>query len=859
MSVSGDKSKMLRPDRMSAAFACQHSDGAFARLKVPGLLRSLLSSTARFNRRPLTLAITGALAAGLLSASPLVGDSRAQVSGETLFGEGDVNPRAQMLLEADELIYDDVNNSVSAVGNVQIAYDGYTLVAERITYDRNSGRVIAFGGVEIVEPSGNRIFAEEIDITDDFQDGFVSALRVETPENTRFAAESAERRDGEIAVFNNGVYTACEICQENPSKPPLWQIRANRVIVNNRTKRVTYEGASFELYGRPIAYLPRFSHADPSIRRKSGFLPVRPEASEELGYSAGMSYFWALAPNADLTVTGKYYTRQGFMGQAEWRHRTRTGEYNLRFAGIDQKDREAFDSSSIDRQETERKAVMSTGRFEINPRWTWGWNVLAQSDDDFAKTYELDGFDSTYVTNEVYLTGLNKKNFFDLRAQKFLIQDEDQNQLSLHDPDLVDPNIFPDRDDRRQDQQARLLPSFDYNLVSDRPVAGGQVSLDVNVASIKRLEHDIVNYANPDAAGAADFASLDTASLAADERHHGVAGKYTRASVETEWKASTILNGAMVTTSLSARGDAMWLDTDDLNTEYNPLTSNDDLYRGMPAAMMEIRYPMVASNGMVSQIFEPVAQIIVRPNETQIGEFPNEDAQSMVFDTTNLFERDKFSGFDRVEGGTRANVGFRYSASFANGATVNVAAGQSFHLHGKNSFAERDLVNAGMESGLETDKSDYVASVDVNTGTGFSYGVAGRFDERTGEVRRGEVKARYIDPNLALSTSYVFIDEQPNYGFAEDRQEINGSASIRLADNLRAFASGSYDIENGELFSRGVGLSYDDQQCFSLSVVYRENDSRYTGDAVDRRISFSIGLRTIGETEFERTLYDVNE
>ncbi len=200
-------------------------------------------------------------------------------------------------------------------GNVQIAYDGYTLVAERVTYNRTSGRVLAIGGVEIVEPNGNRVFAQEIDITDDFQDGFVAALRVETPENTRFAAESAERRDGEIAVFNNGVYTACEVCKENPEKPPLWQIRANRVIINNKTKTVSYEGASFELFGRPIAYLPRFSHGDPSVKRKSGFLLVRPGNVGRTGLLvAVLSYFWNLAPNYDLTADRQVFLPPGLSG-----------------------------------------------------------------------------------------------------------------------------------------------------------------------------------------------------------------------------------------------------------------------------------------------------------------------------------------------------------------------------------------------------------------------------------------------------------------------------------------------------------------------------------------------------------------
>ena len=784
----------------------------------------------------------------------------AQSVGNTIFSEGEVSPDAQMLLEADELVYDDTNNSVAAEGNVQIAYDKYTLVAERVTYQRTTGRVIAQGGVEIVEPNGNRVFAEEIDITDDFQDGFVSALRVETPENTRFAAESAERRDGDIAVFNNGVYTACEVCKENPEKPPLWQIRAKRVIINNKTKTVSYEGASFELFGSPIAYLTRFSHADPSIKRKSGFILETPGGSDELGFSAGTSYFWALAPNYDLTVGGKYYTQQGFLGKAQWRHRTELGEYDIRFAGIDQQGKDEFKSTFIDANEERRGAIMSTGKFEINPRWKFGWNILAQSDDNFARTYSLDGFNSRKVTNEIYLTGLNKKNYFDLRAQKYLIQDSSQDQLqNVSDPNVADPDIFPGSKDRRQDQQAQVLPSFDYNVVSDDLVAGGQVSLDVNVTKIHRNEVDIVNYQNPDALNAADLASLNTPSLLPNERHHGIAGDYTRASAEAEWKASQIVgNGALVTASLSARGDAMFVDTDSLGTEYNPLTTNQDIYRAMPAGMLEIRYPLVANDGMVSQIFEPIAQIIVRPDETHIGEFPNEDAQSMVFDTTNLFERDKFSGYDRVEGGTRANVGFRYSASFNNGASINIAAGQSFHLSGKNSFAERDLVNAGLESGLESDRSDYVASIDLNTGTGFSAGLAGRFDEDNADLRRGEASVRYVDPTLALSGSYIFTDAQPNYGFSDDRHEVRGSASVRVSDYVRLFGNAAYDIENKELFSQGFGIAYDDS-CFSLSVAYDQTDDRYDGSSIERSVMFRIGFRTIGETEFKRTLDENNE
>lgn len=767
----------------------------------------------------ITLAFLGGLAV-----SPTIGHAQTsgEQLGEQLFGEAPSDPQSQLLLESDELIYDDAAQTVSAVGNVQIAYDDYTLVAQRVTYDRNTGRVIATGGVEIIEPNGNKVFAEEIDITDDFQDGFVRSLRVETPDRTRFAAESAERRDGDIAVFNNGVYTACDECPKDKTKPPLWQIRADRVIVNNRTRRVEYEGASFELYGMPIAYLSKFSHADPSIKRASGFLFPGVAYDEKLGFSATGSYFWALAPNYDLTLSGTYYNKQGFLGDAEWRHKTELGTYNIRYAGINQNGQDEFDNGTVDNQEDDRHALMTTGRFSINPRWKFGWNALFQTDRNFAQTYNLTGYDEARLTNEAYLTGLNGKNYFDLRAQKFIVQ----NESALN---------------KVQDQQATVLPSFDYNVVSDNDTANGQISLDINATRIKR---DLADIRNDDL----------TDDLQIDERHHGLVGESTRATAEIEWKRSQILHGgAMVTASLSGRADGIWQDTENLNSATNPLINNDSILRTMPAAMLEIRYPMIANDGLASHIFEPIAQVIFRPDETHIGKFANEDAQSFVFDTSNLFARNKFSGFDRVEGGTRANVGFQYSATFEQGASFNLVAGQSFHLHGKNSFAERDLVNAGINSGLETDRSDYVASVNLNTGTGLTLGAAGRFDEKDGELQRGDISARYVAPSFAGQLSYAFINQQPEYSFAEDRQEISGSASLKLDDHWRVFGAAKYDLQNQTLFSRSIGISYD-CSCFSLSVSYSDIDDRYTGDSTERAINFSIGLRTIGTTTHKRVL-----
>ena len=58
--------------------------------------------------------------------------------------------------------------------------------------------------------------------------------------------------------------------------------------------------------------------------------------------------------------------------------------------------------------------IGTNGAFQINPRWSYGWNVMAQSDKAFAYRYGIEGYDGYNITNQVYLTGLHDRNYFDL-------------------------------------------------------------------------------------------------------------------------------------------------------------------------------------------------------------------------------------------------------------------------------------------------------------------------------------------------------------------------------------------------------------------------------------------------------------
>ncbi|TIR42314.1 MAG: LPS-assembly protein LptD, partial [Mesorhizobium sp.] len=144
-------------------------------------------------------------------------------------------------------------------------------------------------------------------------------------------------------------------------------------------------------------------------------------------------YYFALSPTYDLTVTGSGFTKQGFLGEAEWRQRFNNGEYSLKIAGINQQDPDAFigtgnrftvDSGEPNDPNKFRGMMGTKGQFAINERWNFGWDVLLQTDKNFSRTYNIDGYNDLVHQSSIYLTGLSDRNYFDVRAMRFEVQED---------------------------------------------------------------------------------------------------------------------------------------------------------------------------------------------------------------------------------------------------------------------------------------------------------------------------------------------------------------------------------------------------------------------------------------------------
>ncbi|KQZ02518.1 organic solvent tolerance protein [Pseudolabrys sp. Root1462] len=760
--------------------------------------------------------------------------------------ERDKSGDKQMLVQADEIDYDYANNRVSAVGNVQMYYGGSTLEARKVVYDQKTKRLHAEGNVRLTEEDGKVTHGEIMDLSDDYRDGFVDSLRLETPDRTRMAAARADRTKGNYTVFHNGVYTACEPCKDNPTKPPLWQVKAARIIHDQGEKMIYFEDARIEFFGQPMMYLPYFSAPDPTVKRKTGFLMPSVASSSKYGVAVEIPYYWALAPDYDLTLAPMMTTKQGLLMEGEFRQRLINGSYSIRAAGIHQNDPGYFlrsDGTSTPGYRDNRGSVETSGRFAINEKWAWGWDALMVSDKSFIQDYNprlshyrINDPLQTGITegvSQLYLTGKGNRSYFDARSIYYLGLSEADTQAQI-------PVVHP---------------VIDYMYTVDHPVVGGELGFNFNFTSLSRTQ--------------ANFDAINTTSLAsgacntADSRVktssncllRGAPGNFNRFSSEAHWSRSiTDGLGQVFKPFASVRVDAGSMNvTNDPSVGNYLSTGETDLVRAMPTVGLEYRFPFINVSSWGTQTIEPIAQIILRPNESQIGKWVNEDAQSLIFDDTNLFKVDKFSGYDRVEGGSRANYGVQYTAQFNKGGFINALFGQSYSLFGQNSFAVSDATNTGLDSGLDTRRSDYVARVAYQPNSTYTFSSRFRFDQDTFALQRLEVESTASFDRWSASVLYGDYAAQPLIGFLDRRQGILGSGQYKLDANWVLLGSALYDINEKKFSQTRLGLGYIDD-CLILAVNYITNYT-YSGNVENNHtVMLQLSLRTLGSTSVSQSL-----
>lgn len=746
-----------------------------------------------------------------------------------VFGKINTNiDRAQpMRLQGDQLIYAKSGDHVISHGNVEVFYNGYVLTADEVVYDQGAGTLTAIGNVTLKEPQGNIVNADRYTLTDDFRDGFASALSITSKDESHISADHAIRHDGNITEFRNGRFTPC---QSGGGAPPLWCISTKRIIHDQSAATLTYQDAYFEIYGQSIFYLPYFQSPDSTVKRKSGFLTPDYGHSSTLGYIAGIPYFFNLASNYDTTIEPIYFSAQGLILKGEWRHRLANGEYNIRVAGIDQDSDDLPGGRNAGKNAKLggfRGSLETHGKFPLSGWWQFGWDAIVESDGQFRRFYKFDSILVTDRVNQVYLTGQSDRNYFSAKNYQFgglLTNDTPQTESYTH-------------------------PIINYNYVFKDPMVGGELRWNTNILSFTRSNNSV------------DDAFIDPRTRERDQN-------INRIVTELKWRRRlTDAIGISYTPFADIRGDIYQFNGITDSTAATVMDGvpsgavfSDTITRGVVAGGVTVSYPWAATGAGGTHIIEPIGQVVVHQESIPQRRMPNEDAQSLVFDDTNLFSMSKFSGYDRIETGTRVNAGLQYTFHSNDGSYVRFLTGESYHLTGDNIYlnpghnADGNYV-FNPYNGLEANRSDYVLGAYLAPLSNFRIISQSRFDESTFALKRNDSSMIAAWGPLTVQAGYsygadalLFTEQNRSETVAAPsrEEEVLATATLQLTDRWNISGSSRYNLQEGNSRYDSINLKYIDE-CFALTASYIQ--SSYSNESIepDHTVMLRLEFKHFGD------------
>jgi LPS-assembly protein len=687
-----------------------------------------------------------------------------------------------VLLLADEMVYDENANSVTAKGNVRLVRDGVTLRADTIVYDRAADKVDASGNLSLTDESKNVVFGDRMELTSDLREGFIENIRGLFSDNARFAGNRARREEGDRTTIEQGIYSPCELCKDR-TEAPTWQIKAVRIIHDQSKKDVIYRDAWLELAGIPVFYTPYFRHPDPSVDRRSGLLFPSTGFTTDLGVILRNYYYVDLAPDKDLTLEGAVTQKQGPVLGAEYRQRFASGL--VKFSGsVTYADRR--ESRLVREKNRWRGHIFGNGLFDLTDTLRTGFEIARTTDRGYLRTYDYSKRD--LLRNRAYLEWFQGRSYGQVNV--------------MHAQDLrlgISQN------------QPFVLPFADVTLYGDQAATFG---------GTWRLNFGALGLSRP---GGQDIG---------------------RMTAEALWQRTFVNEPGIVTSvTASARGQAYWVRQRNLDDRISLLTNrrpqrSDWTTEGLPQIHAVSRMPFARPTGDGSLYVEPTVAFTAAPRIRNPGKAPNEDSRDVELDTTNLFNRNRFPGIDRLEDGARFTYGVRTGYQFAGGGNTSLFLGQSYR------FDDHLLFPRG--SGLEQKFSDLVGRLQVSPGRLVDLDYRFRLSRDGLSSQLHEVSLYGGTQRIQLALNYLYINAVEGTGIDDSRNELTVGVTTKVTDNWSIAVQNRTNLGEGFAVLQGrLELIYEDD-CFLFSIAGERDRTERTSGLANNKVIFRFVFKSLG-------------
>ncbi|MCP3733606.1 LPS assembly protein LptD [Sphingomonas sp. RP10(2022)] len=697
----------------------------------------------------------------------------------------------QVQFSAGSLEYDTDSDVVTALTEVRMFRQGDRLRADKVVWNRKTGKVVATGNIAVTNPEGDVAYGDSIELTDSLKDGMVQNMLVVLEQGGRMAAERGTRLPDGTMQLDKAAYTPCAVeTSAGCPKEPSWKITAVRITYRPDRERVFFGGGRFHLFGLPALPLPAFSMPIGGSS-ESGLLAPDVQLDRVNGLEFVAPYYFRLAPNKGLTLTPHVFTAVLPMMQAQYDALGTNGAF--RVTGYLTESRRSDDLNTVTPTDTERALrgyIDGVARYQLSPYWSVSGSARIASDRTFLRRYDISRDDRLRTTAS--LERIDPNTYFALTG--WYVQ-----TLRVNDS---------------QGNQPIALPELDFRKRID--LGGGKLQLQANTLAITR-------------------------TAGQDTQRAFVAGQWDLRRL-TDW-------GQEVTLTAYARADAYNTNDAQLTSVASYRGIEGFQTRAIGALAADVKWPFVGSFLGGTQRLTPRVQIVAAPKIANL-DVPNEDARAVDLEDSNLFALNRFAGYDRFEDSSRATYGAEWAVTLP-GMTLDAVIGQSYRLStrptifpsgtglsdrfsdfvGRTTLRIRDFVSITHRYRL--DKDGFAVrrnEIDATVGSRNTYVLAG-----------------YLRLNRDIFPTIEDLQDREEVRLAGRVQfarfwSVFGSTVVDLTDR----SEDPQSLSDGfDPIRHRLGVQYEDD-CIRLGATWRR-DYQDTGDARSgNSFLFTLALTNLG-------------
>ena len=308
------------------------------------------------------------------------------------------------------------------------------------------------------------------------------------------------------SIFKKSVFTLCGY-RKNDKCPP-WSIQSSQMLHDNKKKTIFYDNAIVKIYDIPIFYIPRLSHPDPSVNRRSGFLPPTLEDSKNLGPGITIPYFFAVSNDKNFTLSNKLYYSENplFIGEFHQAFQNSSLIADFGYTKGFKKTNSKKKSGNKSHFFSEFTKIFDTGEKTSS----LSLKVQEVSDDKYLKLYKLDSklvdYKEQLLENSIDFTHENDDLFFGFNASLYETLKEDYNdkyeyiypEITLN-KNLFSSNTFGNMDFQSNYQVRKydtnkftnfLVNDFDWNykVINNKSIFNNKI-----LGNLKNINYEVKN------------------------------------------------------------------------------------------------------------------------------------------------------------------------------------------------------------------------------------------------------------------------------------------------------------------------------------------------------------------------------